>query len=1641
MGFAIVVDENCVSSRPIAPARPIDEYADDGRTVLVPSMVDTHLKMHRIVTECDNFLQAILSIRYYDMIRKNDDNNTNDPGDIVDHTVAELRVQITPLASQFSFQYRDSLFRIRLPNASTVQRLDPIHEHDGKMKSTTITSSHVTISSGVDPQAVISSDRRFLTVLIPHPNPNIHCRSTVVVFQLRKPKPSSTIPQQPPLPSYIASFPPPNHNHNNHDNTPFIPVATNPQMLKYSTGAPFLTATALCDVATRPTSSPSLLLIATTTWQIYAVSYRPLGMAGVLHEYAVEDWDSGKCTNHRSHCIAKMEHLTEFHNSTGTVGRLAVVGNDRISVFRSHIREDELDYDTNNNDPIGSESSTSHFHANITDESIRSLRSMISSLSSPPDEQLQKPFPSTIVTSSLLINLTETHEILQTSSTSIISTTPCWIAASYLAVLVSTSPGALSVGSDTTASVTVYGLYDQARVAVFSEWKTDFRRLEESTHKSFHYATHCSIDNNHRKRMRPSYDKDYHLEYDPYSDCLAVSGHVHNSGNFCHCSFVGIWNWRDNVQGFTATCINTHQNTDNHDDDKDEDIANDTSISDGTLSRLTFAIEKSSLRRHQRLVHTYYDGTLFRKESYNVAVVSPPNHRSYRGAFLRSNSGLLLLSNASLWFPQRTMVSPSSSSRNCELELFETAIPKAYIYEFGIPTIACIGEHCGRSIAVAASRGFCVLDCNSDRIHGKPSTAITGTMSTVVSTYSGNKKKDRRQNNDLTKLLKAGQLQCRWHVFGNETEERSFRVIAMTWWEVGGNYGMKTTHPFLNGVIDDCLVAVIECIEESDNDLTITGTGEFYLSCWSSRELGLRGQLLSPDTKGDGKSSWGLRLPKGFQPAFVDLLAAPWKGKTDELPKACVLLAASDYVTTFRLFQLECYFPSLDDDQKQTLRPYKLRCRCCAIGSVGSPSDLFLASASFDFNFLDDSGPNTANNHPDSGGAILGVIRRYGGGVDAISVSSSQIVAVGQAVDSVDSGTGGASEHELTNYWLADIVQNWRLDNDTSFAFDYFVWILQLANGRLLSWMVPVVRSADDEIFLNRAFSAPETSKGLSSPRSVHSRALALGLVCSAGSTSDWMLQQSVHGGTRNDYLVGFVPFSFFGCIMGVSQQRKMLSSKTSEDFETDLFRPNFMDNMVFHPNEFTLYPPACLPALHSLAWNFAEQRDQFNNHFQLRMRDKLFQNSSMMVLQLLILRCVETLAAKTKRNKRSSSSENSIKRLKVIYASLLEAARQGTTPLQFVTLILKVGRQIEPSCFPCLFPLPAINGTGAGETIFEFFHTSLRSGSINTSVTAVPLLTEEDASKTISAAIFHYCLNEIDSYFDRDEIPLCLAPIAEEEEAAVDIFQYAMKWRDHDDGAVCDETDGKEVPERSYSIICGWSKVIGWMMSSNDKRSQNGNNVDSYLVNCASESKITRTQSNGGRNVKRLSSWRNTDEEVFETVTAVAARYILSTVFDAKALANGSCWIRIAAIAALLVSDSGCQHFCSRQDFSILAQATESIKYRSLLPVGLRKSGGVVKFIINGIGTCRSAIGIESSGHVFDLILALIGSNAGDVKAEVPGLLLLAVVAGQVADRIDDIFSEDQADCPLWTSFFEAQMELTQKQVQIDSQPMETDD
>ena len=70
--------------------------------------------------------------------------------------------------------------------------------------------------------------------------------------------------------------------------------------------------------------------------------------------------------------------------------------------------------------------------------------------------------------------------------------------------------------------------------------------------------------------------------------------------------------------------------------------------------------------------------------------------------------------------------------------------------------------------------------------------------------------------------------QPKWRLFGSESEERSFRVLAMTWWEgeADGKSGLDDMRS------EDLLVAVIEVHEDEAGNKSDCPR---YLACWSRR--------------------------------------------------------------------------------------------------------------------------------------------------------------------------------------------------------------------------------------------------------------------------------------------------------------------------------------------------------------------------------------------------------------------------------------------------------------------------------------------------------------------------------------------------------------------------------------------------------------------------------------------------------------------------------------------------------------------------------------------------------------------------------------------------------------------------------------
>jgi len=123
----------------------------------------------------------------------------------------------------------------------------------------------------------------------------------------------------------------------------------------------------------------------------------------------------------------------------------------------------------------------------------------------------------------------------------------------------------------------------------------------------------------------------------------------------------------------------------------------------------------------------------------------------------------------------------------------------SYYASNGPCRIAAIGKEKGRSIAVAASRGLCILDLS--RISSDPKDGNEVTTPCV--------KCDSDTGAPRSQHLHVHSAQ--WRLFSNVTDEQQFRVVGLVWWETLSN--------------DDYILAVVRYVADDKT----------YLVCWSKR--------------------------------------------------------------------------------------------------------------------------------------------------------------------------------------------------------------------------------------------------------------------------------------------------------------------------------------------------------------------------------------------------------------------------------------------------------------------------------------------------------------------------------------------------------------------------------------------------------------------------------------------------------------------------------------------------------------------------------------------------------------------------------------------------------------------------------------
>lgn len=156
------------------------------------------------------------------------------------------------------------------------------------------------------------------------------------------------------------------------------------------------------------------------------------------------------------------------------------------------------------------------------------------------------------------------------------------------------------------------------------------------------------------------------------------------------------------------------------------------------------------------------------------------------------------------------------------------------------------------------------------------------------------------------------------------------------------------------------------------------------------------------------------------------------------------------------------------------------------------------------------------------------------------------------------------------------------------------------------------------------------------------------------------------------------------------------------------------------------------------------------------------------------------------KNNKEESdASRSSLLLAMALFSEVVDAVRKCTTNLQFASLFLEVGRQVEPSCLVHLFPLPSssrmktedlLNRISA-KTVVDLFSLCVQEGSVMAAASALPLLGSRVQSRNYcdllmarSIEAFVGNTSSTDSVFDRTE---------EERRVIGDIFRFGIKLED----------------------------------------------------------------------------------------------------------------------------------------------------------------------------------------------------------------------------------------------------------------------
>jgi hypothetical protein len=479
-------------------------------------------------------------------------------------------------------------------------------------------------------------------------------------------------------------------------------------------------------------------------------------------------------------------------------------------------------------------------------------------------------------------------------------------------------------------------------------------------------------------------------------------------------------------------------------------------------------------------------------------------------------------------------------------------------------------------------------------------------------------------------------------------------------------------------------------------------------------------------------------------------------------------------------------------------------------------------------------------------------------------------------------------------------------------------WCIRLGDGRLYIW------NACNATTIGPSF-GPRA-------RSVHPINMSLGFVCSAGNTRQWMMSSDKGSSTA----------AWLGIVTGRDGNGAVLFSSQAVEKERQELN-------CFGPQHFGVYPLAQLLTVFS---QLDQQKAHTNSCQEFTTINVAF------CLQVLLLNAV--------------TSNNTPMVFRVV-----EYLRQSTTRIQFLNIILKIGRQLEGGYLDQLFPLP---GSSPPQHAVDVFDELLILGSSEAAMQAIPLIDDPVMIESKCCQLFHANLNVIlqgvSPSADQTN-RLCLNDAATTVKA---LFRYSLK--------TVDEQDTTPFIEASrYSIFCGMIPGVG-RSSSSSSSSRWATKRPALLISPSRVSKQRKIP-----NGELLLPWSQYPVGYFSAIPFVLARFCVANVFQKSNTEEA--WWKLGLVARLMVTGSSLEKHSVSSDLAPILPTLEMDRLGALV-------GSITDFLICQVPVATAVLSVPQAAIVVDLCSYLIVTYSP--SPDTAGLILVHLVACLVAQKQSEL-------------------------------------